>query len=218
MVENRWNAVLNRVQTRGTGSGIDWRALHPISSSRLKQRVIEHKCRVVQADFNSSALAEHARTLEHAVDWKNVNPSQSPLTSPGWTSPTTFPSPITPINPWPHPLVHPLFNTAFHLFLPYCTEDGNWIATKMYAAIKYVIERIFANMRTAVQETANILQMYMLIVVDQAWAYNKLQHKSISFSSGLRSSKEIFLVSQFMGYWKEHKVHSGFLNIRYHTH
>ena len=32
----------------------------------------EHKHSVAQVDFNSSALAEHAWTLEHEVDWKSV--------------------------------------------------------------------------------------------------------------------------------------------------
>ena len=39
---------------------------------RLEQRVKEHKRSVAQADFNSSALAEHTWTLEHEVDWKSV--------------------------------------------------------------------------------------------------------------------------------------------------
>ena len=39
---------------------------------RLEQRVKEHKRSVAQADFNSSALAEHAWTLEHEVDWISV--------------------------------------------------------------------------------------------------------------------------------------------------
>ena len=37
---------------------------------RLEQRVKEHKRSVAQVNFNSSALAEHAWTLEHEVDWK----------------------------------------------------------------------------------------------------------------------------------------------------
>ena len=42
------------------------------TSRRLEQRVKEHKRSVAQADFNSSALAKHAWTLEHEVDWKSV--------------------------------------------------------------------------------------------------------------------------------------------------
>ena len=39
---------------------------------KLSQRLDEHKHAVRQADFNSSALAEHAWTCDHAVDWSNV--------------------------------------------------------------------------------------------------------------------------------------------------
>ena len=39
---------------------------------KLSQRLDEHRRAVRQADFNSSALAEHAWTCDHAVDWSNV--------------------------------------------------------------------------------------------------------------------------------------------------
>ena len=39
---------------------------------KLKQRISEHKRAVSRADFSTSALAEHAWTCEHPVDWKNV--------------------------------------------------------------------------------------------------------------------------------------------------
>ena len=39
---------------------------------KLSQRLDEHRCAVRQADFKSSALAEHAWTCDHAVDWTNV--------------------------------------------------------------------------------------------------------------------------------------------------
>ena len=32
----------------------------------------EHQLAVKQADFNSSALAEHAWSCEHPVDWRNT--------------------------------------------------------------------------------------------------------------------------------------------------
>ena len=40
---------------------------------RLCQRLDEHKRAVKGADFNSSALAEHAWTEGHPVDWQNVS-------------------------------------------------------------------------------------------------------------------------------------------------
>ena len=40
---------------------------------RLDQRLCEHKRAVKTADFNSSALAEHAWSAGHAVDWENVS-------------------------------------------------------------------------------------------------------------------------------------------------
>ena len=39
---------------------------------RLQQHIKEHQRAVKQADFNSSALAEHAWSCEHPVDWKNT--------------------------------------------------------------------------------------------------------------------------------------------------
>ena len=39
---------------------------------RLEQRMKEHERAVEAVDFNSSALAEHAWTNEHTVDWMNV--------------------------------------------------------------------------------------------------------------------------------------------------
>ena len=39
---------------------------------KLSQRLSEHKRAVVGADFNTSALAEHAWTNDHRVDWENV--------------------------------------------------------------------------------------------------------------------------------------------------
>ena len=39
---------------------------------KLSHRLDEHRHAVRQADFNSSALAEHAWTCDHAVDWSNV--------------------------------------------------------------------------------------------------------------------------------------------------
>ena len=39
---------------------------------KLSQRLDEHRRAVRQADFNSSTLAEHAWTCDHAVDWSNV--------------------------------------------------------------------------------------------------------------------------------------------------
>ena len=38
----------------------------------LEQRIKEHKRAVINADFNSSALAEHAWKSGHPVDWANV--------------------------------------------------------------------------------------------------------------------------------------------------
>ena len=40
---------------------------------RFNQRLCEHKRAVKTADFNSSALAEHAWSVGHAVDWENVS-------------------------------------------------------------------------------------------------------------------------------------------------
>ena len=40
---------------------------------RLDQRLCKHKRAVKTADFNSSALAEHAWSAGHAVDWENVS-------------------------------------------------------------------------------------------------------------------------------------------------
>ena len=45
---------------------------------KLSQRLDEHKCAVRQADFNSSALAEHACTCDHAIDWSNVKVLSDP--------------------------------------------------------------------------------------------------------------------------------------------
>ena len=42
------------------------------SGRRLEQRIKEHKRAVVNTDFNSSALAEHAWKSGHPVDWANV--------------------------------------------------------------------------------------------------------------------------------------------------
>ena len=39
---------------------------------RLSQRLTEHKRAVKVADFNSSALAEHAWCASHPVDWENT--------------------------------------------------------------------------------------------------------------------------------------------------
>ena len=38
----------------------------------LEQRVKEHRRAVAAADFNSSALAEHAWENDHPVNWDNV--------------------------------------------------------------------------------------------------------------------------------------------------
>ena len=40
---------------------------------RLNQRLCEHERAVKTADFNPSALAEHAWSAGHAVDWENVS-------------------------------------------------------------------------------------------------------------------------------------------------
>ena len=40
---------------------------------RLSQRLTEHKRAVMMADFNSSALAEHAWSAGHPVDWENTH-------------------------------------------------------------------------------------------------------------------------------------------------
>ena len=45
---------------------------------RLSQRLDEHRRAVRQADFNSSALAEHAWTCDHPVDWSNVKVLSNP--------------------------------------------------------------------------------------------------------------------------------------------
>ena len=45
---------------------------------RLYQHIEEHKQAVSQADFNSSALADHAWTLEHLIDWSNVEVLANP--------------------------------------------------------------------------------------------------------------------------------------------
>ena len=42
------------------------------SGRRLEQRIKQHKRAVINADFNSSALAEHAWKSGHPVDWANV--------------------------------------------------------------------------------------------------------------------------------------------------
>ena len=42
------------------------------SERRLEQRIKEHKRAVATADLKSLALAEHAWTNEHPVDWRNV--------------------------------------------------------------------------------------------------------------------------------------------------
>ena len=39
---------------------------------RLSQRITEHKKAVQTADFNTSALAEHAWTHQHHIDWDNA--------------------------------------------------------------------------------------------------------------------------------------------------
>ena len=41
-------------------------------TNRLIQRLLEHRRTIRTADFNSSALAEHAWNMEHRVDWENV--------------------------------------------------------------------------------------------------------------------------------------------------
>jgi len=48
---------------------------------RLQQRLEEHKRAVRSADFNSSALAEHAWTNGHPVDWANVKVLANPRDS-----------------------------------------------------------------------------------------------------------------------------------------
>ena len=45
---------------------------------KLFQRLDKHKRAVRQVDFNSSALAEHAWTCDHAVDWTNVKVLSNP--------------------------------------------------------------------------------------------------------------------------------------------
>ena len=45
---------------------------------KLRQRLDEHRRAVRQADFNASALAEHAWTMEHPVDWDNVQVLSNP--------------------------------------------------------------------------------------------------------------------------------------------
>ena len=45
---------------------------------KLSQRLDEHRRAFRQADFNSSALAEHAWTCDHAVDWSNVKVLSNP--------------------------------------------------------------------------------------------------------------------------------------------
>ena len=45
---------------------------------KLSQRLDEHRRAVRQADFNSSALAEHAWTCDHAIDWSNVKVLSNP--------------------------------------------------------------------------------------------------------------------------------------------
>ena len=45
---------------------------------RLHQRLDEHKRAVRQADFNTSALAEHAWHHEHPVDWTKVEVLSNP--------------------------------------------------------------------------------------------------------------------------------------------
>ena len=45
---------------------------------RLHQRIEEHKRAVRQADFNSSALAEHAWNHSHPVDWSNIKVLSNP--------------------------------------------------------------------------------------------------------------------------------------------
>ena len=45
---------------------------------RLHQRIQEHKRVVRQADFNSSALAEHAWNCEHPVDWSSIEVLANP--------------------------------------------------------------------------------------------------------------------------------------------
>ena len=45
---------------------------------RLSQRIAEHKRAVRQADFNSSALAEHMWNMDHPIDWENVEVLSNP--------------------------------------------------------------------------------------------------------------------------------------------
>ena len=45
---------------------------------RLHQRIEEHKRAVRQADFNSSALAEHAWNHSHPIDWSNIKVLSNP--------------------------------------------------------------------------------------------------------------------------------------------
>ena len=45
---------------------------------RLYQHIKEHKLVVRQADFNSSALAEHAWNHSPPVDWENVRVLANP--------------------------------------------------------------------------------------------------------------------------------------------
>ena len=39
---------------------------------RLSQHLAEHKCTVKSADFNSSALVEHAWSSSHSIAWENT--------------------------------------------------------------------------------------------------------------------------------------------------
>ena len=48
------------------------------TGKKLSQRLDEHRRAVRQANFNSSALAEHAWTCDHAIDWTSVKVLSNP--------------------------------------------------------------------------------------------------------------------------------------------
>ena len=60
------------------------------SGRRLEQWIKEHRRAVVAADFNSSAVAEHAWTSGHPVDWASVKVLSVMLSRCTWEQKTWY--------------------------------------------------------------------------------------------------------------------------------